>query len=120
MDLVSASLEPLETSSPNPAETISAKIRDPASFSVGARPAFLPPSFHYRLPARKRFVVVLERSSAMGLNNRWGLLHSQLFRFISGLPAGAELALVTYGATASLTLAPTLLSNEPASDIVCT
>jgi len=110
LSVVAAALKPLNT--PQPVETISAKIRDPSSFSVHNQPTFLPPIFHYQLPARKRFVVVLERSSAMGLNNRWSLLHGELFRFISGLPSGSELALVTYGATASLTLAPTLLTSD--------
>ena len=72
----------------------------------------LPVNFHYLIPDRARFVVVLERSSAMGLNNRWSLLHAELFRFISNLPEGSEVALVTYGATATLNLSPTLLTSE--------
>ena len=73
----------------NTNRNISSKIRDLASFSMDTRPSFLPPRFVYEFPARKRFVVVLDRSSAMGLNNRWSLLHGQLFRFISSLPSDA-------------------------------
>ena len=108
--IVDSELTP-ETPSTTPTN-ISAKIRDPASFSVSSEPSFLPPIFHYEIPARKRFVVVLERSSAMGLNNRWSLLHGELFRFISSLPNDVELAVVTFGKTASLILTPTLLSTE--------
>lgn len=108
--IVDSELTP-ETPSTTPTN-ISAKIRDPASFSVSSEPAFLPPIFHVQIPARKRFVVVLERSSAMGLNNRWSLLHGELFRFISSLPNDVELAVVTFGKTASLILTPTLLSMD--------
>ena len=108
--IVESSLSP---QTPTTAPTnISAKIRDPASFAVSSEPAFLPPIFHYHTPARKLFVVVLERSSAMGLNNRWSLLHGQLFRFISSLPNDVEIAVVTFGKTASLILTPTLLTTE--------
>ena len=91
---------------------ISSRIRDLSSFSMDTRPAFVPPRFVYEFPARKRFVVVLDRSSAMGLNNRWSLLHGQLFRFISSLPNDAEVGLVTFGATAEVVLKPTLLSGD--------
>ena len=91
---------------------ISSRIRDLSSFSMDTRPAFIPPRFVYEFPARKRFVVVLDRSSAMGLNNRWSLLHGQLFRFISSLPNDAEVGLVTFGATAEVVLKPTLLSGD--------
>jgi hypothetical protein len=104
---------PAPASASQTPDDISAKIRDPASFTVGAGLAvFQPPTFHYEVPARKRFVVVLERSSAMGLNNRWSLLHAELFRFISSLPHDVELAIVTFGRTASVTLSPTLLTAE--------
>ena len=96
----------------NTNRNISSKIRDLASFSMDTRPSFLPPRFVYEFPARKRFVVVLDRSSAMGLNNRWSLLHGQLFRFISSLPSDAEVGLVTFGATAEVVLKPTLLSGD--------
>jgi hypothetical protein len=96
-------------------EEIAGRIRDPASFAmkVGAGAVFITPAFSYQVPARRRFVIVLERSNAMGLNSRWSLLHGELFRFIASLPAEeAEVAVVTYGKTASLTLAPTLLTQE--------
>ena len=101
--ILEKALEPLATSTTtlSPNVDISTKIRDPTSFTVGAgAPMFQPVTFHYQLPARKRFVVILERSSAMGLNNRWSLLHAELFRFITSLPNDVELALVTFGKTA--------------------
>ena len=92
---------------------ISARIRDPTSFTVGTgNPSFLPPKFMYQVPARKRFVVVLDRSSAMGLNNRWSLLHGQLFRFISSLPNDVEVGIVTFGKSAEVVLKPTLLTSD--------
>ena len=102
----------------NQEEPIADRIRDPASFVMTASgqpaaAAFRPPTYSYQVPARRRFVLVLERSSAMGLNSRWSLLHGELFRFIASLPTeDAEVAIVTYGKTASLTLAPTLLTRE--------
>ena len=93
-------------------QNISAKIRDPESFSVSGEPSLLPLNIHYQIPARKRFVIVLERSNSMGLNNRWSLLHGELFRFISTLPNDSEVALITFGSTAALTLSPTLLTSE--------
>ena len=92
---------------------ISAKIRDPASFSVdGGNPSFLSPKFVYHVPARSRFVLVLDRTSVMGLNNRWSLLHGQLFRYISSLPNDVEVAIVTFGKSAEVVLKPTLLSAD--------
>ena len=103
----------ISTTTLSPNLDISTKIRDPTSFTVGAgAPMFQPVTFHYQLPARKRFVVILERSSAMGLNNRWSLLHAELFRFITSLPNDVELALVTFGKTANVILKPTLLTSE--------
>ena len=104
----------LRPSEPEPATrpNISAKIRDPESFSVLPTPAPLPVSFHYQIPDRKRFVIVLERANTMGLNNRWSLLHGELFRFISTLPNDSEVALITYGQEAALTLSPTLLDKD--------
>ena len=109
-EMLAPEVVPTTASTP---EDISAKIRDPTSFTVGAgAPVFQAPNFSYQLPARKRFVVVLERSSAMGLNNRWSLLHAELFRFISSLPHDVELGIVTFGKTASVILTPTLLTAE--------
>ena len=88
----------------------SAKIRDLASFAVDTRPAFLPPRVVLQVPARRRFVVVLDRSSAMGLNNRWSLLHGQLFRLIASLPDQVEVGVVTFGRAAEVVLQPTLLT----------
>ena len=57
----------------NQEEPIADRIRDPASFVMTASgqpaaAAFRPPIYSYQVPARRRFVLVLERSSAMGLN----------------------------------------------------
>ena len=101
------------SSSSSQQANISDRIRDPDSFAVHTfQPSFLPPVFHYQVPERKRFVLVLDRSSAMGLNNRWSLLHGQLFRFISSLPDNAEVAVVTFGRRAELVLKPTALTGE--------
>ena len=99
------------TTTPSP-RNISDKIRDPDSFAVTTSPSFRPPAFHYQTEERKRFVLVLDRSSAMGLNNRWSLLHGQLFRFISSLPNDAEVAVVTFGRRAELVLTPTALTGD--------
>lgn len=107
------------SSTPSPAN-ISAKIRDPASFTVQETGKVtmssqfeLPPlNFHFQLPVRQRFVIVLERTGSMGLHSRWAMLHSELFRFVSLLPDAAELAIVTFGTEAELVLAPTLLTQE--------
>ena len=80
--------------------------------SSGQNPTHLPVNFHYQLPATQRFVVVLERANSMGLNNRWELLHAELFRFISSLPDFSEVSLITYGASATLNLAPTALTKN--------
>ena len=89
---------------------ISGKIRHPGSFSVaGSGQTWRSPTLQFTLPARPRMVIVLDRSSALGLNNRWSLLHSNIFRFISALPDGLELAIITFGAEAVLVLPPTLL-----------
>ena len=105
-------LENSTSSSGSKQANISDKIRDPDSFAVDTQPSFRPPVFQYQIPERKRFVLVLDRSSAMGLNNRWSLLHGQLFRFISSLPNNAEVAVVTFGRRAELVLSPTALTGE--------
>ena len=92
---------------------ITAKIRDPSSFAMDREsPSFRPPKFEFHVPARKRFVVVLDRTSSMGVNNRWSLLHGQLFRYISSLPNEAEVGIITFGKTAEVVLQPTLLTAD--------
>ena len=125
-DTLSAASQPSAATTQSSASTdnISAKIRDPSGFAVesnrqkmasAAVNNQLPPlNFHFQIPVRQRFVIVLERTGSMGLHSRWHMLHAELFRFVSLLPDAAELAIVTFAGAgdAELVLAPTLLTQD--------
>lgn len=77
---------------------------------------FEPPSFSYVVrPAKKLFVIVLERAfptevkETRGLT--WEVVQNAFFHFISSLPSNSELAIITYGVEASVNLSPTRLSD---------
>ncbi len=69
------------------------------------------PSFNYIIPKSNRYVLVLERTSVMNINQRWTNLRRALFRFIQYLPTGSELSIVTFGNEAKVDLPPTVVTD---------
>ena len=73
---------------------------------------FKVPSFRYVEQVESVFVLVLDISSSMELNNRWTYIKKALFMFIQLLDEGAILSIVTFGETASLVLPATLVTDD--------
>jgi hypothetical protein len=91
--------------------------------------SFSPPRFNYLLPSRPQlFVLVLDRSAllaqAVPLQDtgaipesslNWESLQKALFQFISKLPVGVKLAIISYGGvadSAAVNLPPTLVTER--------
>ena len=82
---------------------------------------FRVPSFAYVLPGSKLYVLVLDRSSSstntdLDLENdslNWEVLQQALFQFISKLPVGSSLSIISYGGEdAQMNLPPTLITEK--------
>ena len=69
------------------------------------------PAFNYIVPRTSRYVLLLDRSSSMGVNGRWTTIQRSLYRFVSYLPVGSELSIITFGKTADLNLPPTVVTD---------
>ena len=69
------------------------------------------PVFNYIVPRTTRYVLLLERSSSMGVNGRWTTIQRALYRFVSYLPIGSELSIITFGKTADINLPPTVVTD---------
>lgn len=69
------------------------------------------PAFNYIVPRTSRYVLLLDRSSSMAVNGRWTTIQRALYRFVSYLPVGSELSIITFGSTADLNLPPTVVTD---------
>ena len=69
------------------------------------------PVFNYIVPRTSRYVLLLDRSSSMGINGRWTTIQRALYRFVSYLPVGSELSIITFGKTADINLPPTVVTD---------
>ena len=58
---------------------------------------FESPVFKYIVPKSRRYVLLLERSSIMDVNERWTNIRRALYRFIQYLPTGSELSIISFG-----------------------
>ena len=62
-------------------------------------------------PKKSRFILVLDRSKAMVEYDRWEILHKAINEFITMLPIGSELSIVTFSKNAVMHLPPTLVTE---------
>ena len=69
------------------------------------------PVFNYIVPRTSRYVLLLDRSSSMGQNGRWTTIQRALYRFVSYIPVGSELSIITFGKTADINLPPTVVTD---------
>ncbi len=70
------------------------------------------PRFSFVIPsAPLRLVLALDVSRQMSIGGRWRRVRDAAFRLISHLPAGAELAIVTFDAGAAVSLKPTVVRS---------
>lgn len=53
--------------------------------------------FSYYRHKQSRYVLVLDKSEYMSVNDRWFIVQKSLFKLISRIPSGSELAIVTFG-----------------------
>ena len=70
-------------------------------------------NFRYNIiyPQKSRYILVLERSKVMSLHDRWDILHKAINEFITMLPVGSELSIVTFSKNAIMHLPPTLVTE---------
>jgi hypothetical protein len=69
------------------------------------------PVFNYVVPRTSRYVLLLDRSSSMGQNGRWTTIQRALYRFVSYIPVGSELSIITFGKAADINLPPTVVTD---------
>ena len=67
--------------------------------------------FSYVYPKSSRYILILDRSQSMLNNDRWTLLHKTLHHFISAIPEGSEVSVVTFTQTAVMNLSPTVVTE---------
>ena len=71
------------------------------------------PKFEYIVPRSSRYVLLLDRTSIMGINGRWKNIKRAFFRFINNLPVGSELSIITFdGQGAIVNLPPTIVTDS--------
>ena len=68
---------------------------------------FKAPTFSYILPTRRRHILVLDISQAMNIDRQWEMARNALFRFITAIPEGDEVGIVSFGANARINIEPT-------------
>ena len=59
-----------------------------------------------------KYILVLERTSVMEMNDRWTSIKRSFYRFLSYLPVGSEVAIITFGKEAHLNLPLTRVTEE--------
>ena len=102
----SSSSTPIPSTTSNPFLTTSSII-----FQTLAKEAS-DPKFEYIVPRSSRYVLLLDRTSVMGINGRWTNIKRAFFRFINNLPVGSELSIITFdGQGAIVNLPPTVVTN---------
>jgi len=73
---------------------------------------FVEPIFNFVLETTKRYVLVLDVSQAMNVDKRWEVTRNALFRFLSHLPEGSQIAIVTFGSRARINVEPTVVTDD--------
>ena len=90
--------------------TTTEKLPTNLVYPVSAK-EFKAPKFNYVVPKSSRYVIVLERTSIMNINQRWTNIKRALYRFIQYLPTGSELSIISYGTEATVNLPPTVVTE---------
>ena len=72
---------------------------------------FQPPHFSYVLPTRRRHILVLDVSQAMNIDRQWEMARNALFRFITHIPEGDEVGIISFGANARINIEPTEVTS---------
>ena len=71
------------------------------------------PTFDYIVPRSNRYVLLLDRTSMMGVNGRWTNIKRAFFRFINNLPVGSELSIISFDSKeAIVNLPPTVVTDN--------
>ena len=72
---------------------------------------FTVPEFRYVVKGEEHYVLVLDQTSMMDLNQRWINVKRGFYRFINGLKEGSMLSIITFGKEANLVLPPTVVTQ---------
>lgn len=78
-------------------------------FPTEHREMFKSPKLEYVISQKTRYLLVLDRS--MQAEQIWKHLHNALYRFISTIPTGDEVSVITYGRQARMKLPPTVVTQ---------
>ena len=76
------------------------------------RAEFNEPIFNFVLESTKRYVLVLDVSQAMNADKHWEVTRNALFRFLSHLPEGSQIGIVTFGSRARINVEPTIVTED--------
>ena len=76
------------------------------------RPHFVEPTLKYVLASTKRYVLVVDVSQAMNVDNRWEVTRNAIFRLLSHLPEGNQIGIVTFGSKARISVDPTEVTDD--------
>ena len=76
--------------------------------------SFVEPTFNFVIASTKRYVIAIDVSQAMNVDNgkRWEITRNGIFRFLSHLPEGTELGIVTFGSRARINVEPTVVTDD--------
>lgn len=86
---------------------------------------FKPPVFTFSTPADQLTIVVIDRmivdtnddDEMTKSSIDWEIVQNAFFLFISKLPAGSAISIVTFGTDATLNLSPTLVTSSNAAEL---
>ena len=72
---------------------------------------FTQPEFRYVVEGEEHYVLVLDQTSIMDINQRWINIKKSFNRFINNLKDGTMLSIITYGREGNLVLPPTVVTH---------
>ena len=72
---------------------------------------FTPPEFRYVVEGEEHYVLVLDQTSIMDINQRWINIKRSFNRFINNLKEGTMLSIITFGREGNLVLPPTVVTH---------
>lgn len=76
------------------------------------KPDFKEPNFNFVLASTKRYILVVDVSQTMNVDKRWEVTRNAIFRFLSHLPEGSQIGIVTFGSKARINVDPTVVNDD--------
>ncbi|CAB4068963.1 unnamed protein product [Lepeophtheirus salmonis] len=70
------------------------------------------PTFSYVVGKSSTFSILLDRTSIMGINNRWTNIKRAFYRFIQYIPVGTQLNIISFGSESVIDLPATIVTDS--------